>query len=184
MPSTSSGSGSLPSELATGSFHRPSSPDRHPSYASALTDIGAAARRFALAGILLLTLAACGESDGTGAAPPTESPTPTPTPAESPAATCDEPAQTKIDLVAKNVHFNVKCLVVPAGEALQVEFVNGDSVNHNFSILTLEFSSVFTGDIVFPAESFRYEVPALETGQYLFQCDLHPTDMSGPLIVE
>jgi plastocyanin len=149
-----------------------------------LTDIGAWARRFSLAGILLLLFAACAEDQDTGAASPTESSTVEPSPTESPAATCDEPARTKIDLVAKGILFNVKCLVVPAGEPLRVEFVNRDSVNHNLSIYTLEFSSVFTGDIAFPAESFSYKVPALEAGQYLFQCDIHPRDMEGPLIVE
>jgi plastocyanin len=143
-------------------------------------------RRFSLAGMILLVLAACAEDPGTGASSPTESPavTPTPTPTESPAATCDEPAQTKIDLVAKNIKFNVKCLVVPAGEPLRVEFVNRDSVNHNLSIYTLEFSSVFTGDIAYPDESFPYKVPALDAGQYVFQCDIHPRDMEGPLLVE
>lgn len=146
--------------------------------------MGAGTRRFALAGILLLTLAGCGEDVGTGALSPTTSPSITPTPTESPAATCDESAQTKIELVAKNFHFNFKCLTVPAGEPLQVEFVNRDNANHNFSIYTLDFSSEFTGDVAYPAETFRYKVPALEAGEYLFQCDIHPTDMSGPLIVE
>jgi plastocyanin len=154
-----------------------------PFYAVALTGIAARWRRFSLAGILLLVPVACAEQD-TGAASPTESPAGTPTPSESPAATCDEPAQTKIDLVAKSVRFNVKCLVVPAGEPLQVELVNRDSVNHNLSIYTLEFSSVFTGDIAYPAERFAYKVPALEVGQYLFQCDIHPRDMEGPLIAQ
>lgn len=86
--------------------------------------------------------------------------------------------------MAKNFRFNFKCLTVPAGESLQVEFVNKDTANHNLSIYTLDFSSEFTGDIAYPAETFRYEVPALEEGEYLFQCDIHPTDMSGPLIVE
>ena len=139
-----------------------------------------------IAGVLLLTLVGCAEDVGTGALSPTESPAgaSTPTATETPAATCDEPAQTKIDLVAKNTHFNVKCLVVPAGEQLQIELVNRDSVNHNVSIYTLEFSSAFTGDIAYPAERFRYKVPALEAGQYLFQCDIHPRDMEGPLIVQ
>ena len=149
----------------------------------ALTDIEAWARRLSLVGLLLLVPAACAEDQGTGAASPTESPR-TPSPTESPAATCDEPAQTKIDLVAKNFHFNYKCLVVPAGEPLQVEFVNRDNANHNLSIYTLDLSSAFTGDYAFPAEHFRYKVPALEAGQYLFQCDIHPKDMSGPLIVQ
>lgn len=81
---------------------------------------------------------------------PTDSPTVTLMPAESPAATCAEPAQTKIDL----------------------------------SICAPDLSSAFTGDAAFPAERFRYKVPALEAGQYLFQCDIHPRDMEGPLIVQ
>ncbi len=131
-----------------------------------------------------MVLVTCAEGQGTGADSPTHSPTGTHTPTESPAATCDEPAQTKIDLVAKNVRFNVKCLVVPAGGPLLIELVNRDSVNHNVSIYTLEFASAFTGDIAYPAERFRYKVPALEAGQYLFQCDIHPRDMEGPLIVQ
>lgn len=146
--------------------------------------MAARARRFALLGILLLGLTGCAEEVGTEAISPTESPTVPPTPTESSAATCDEPAQTTIELVAKNFRFNFKCLTVPAGEPVQVEFVNKDAANHNLSIYTLDFSSEFTGDVAYPAETFRYEVPALEEGEYLFQCDIHPTDMSGPLIVE
>jgi plastocyanin len=131
-----------------------------------------------------VALAGCAESGGTGAASPTESPTVTPTPTESPATTCDEPALTKIHLEVKNAHFNLTCMVVPAGEPLQVEFANRDNVNHNLSIHALESSSVFTGVVAYPAEAFSYEVPALEAGPYLFQCDIHPREMSGPLVVQ
>jgi len=150
-----------------------------------MTGIGDAARRFSIGVIVLLTLAACAKDDNSvGQAPSSsESATVSPTPTESPAATCDEPSETKIQLLAKNVHFNVKCLVVPAGEPLTVAFQNKDFVNHNFSIYTLEFASEFTGDITYPQERITYKVPALEAGQYLFQCDIHPADMSGPLIV-
>jgi plastocyanin len=149
-----------------------------------LADVGAGVRRFVLAAILLAALGGCSESARTRAASPTESPGVRPTPRESPAATCDGLAHRKIDLVADNVRFSAKCLVVPAEEPLQVEFVNRDFMNHNFSIYSLEFSGAFTGDVAYPAERFRYEVPALEAGQYLFRCDIHPTDMSGPLIAQ
>ena len=149
-------------------------------------DLSAAARRFSIGGMLLVTLAACAKADNSvGQAPSSsESATVSPTPTESPAATCNEPSNTKIELVAKNVHFNLKCLVVPAGEPVTVAFQNKDLVNHNFSIYTLEFASEFTGDITYPEERITYKVPALEAGQYLFQCDIHPADMSGPLIVQ
>ena len=95
-------------------------------------------------------------------------------------ATCDEPEASTIELVASSALFNVTCLVVPSGEPLDVTLRNEDGVNHNFSIYTLEFASAFTGEISFGGETFHYDVPALEPGEYLFQCDIHPRDMEGP----
>ncbi len=137
-----------------------------------------------LGAALVLALASCAEGGGAAAASTSGSPTVTPTPSPSPPATCDAPARTKIEVVAKNFHFNVECLVVPAGEPVTVTFRNLDSVQHNLSVYTLDFSGRFTGDLSCPHETLRYAVPALEPGQYLFQCDIHPRDMSGPLIVE
>jgi plastocyanin len=142
-----------------------------------------AARRLSIV-VVLLALAACANNSVLQAPSTSESATGSPTPTESPAATCDAPSETKIQLVAKNIHFSVKCLVVPAGEPWTVAFQNKDFANHNFSIYTLEFASEFTGDITYPEERVTYKVPALEVGQYMFQCDIHPADMSGPLIVQ
>jgi plastocyanin len=151
-----------------------------------MTGIGRVCRWSSIGLLLLVALASCAEDgNSVGQGPSSsESVTESPTPTESPAATCDEPSQTKIELVAKNVHFSLKCLVVPAGKPLTVSFENKDFVNHNFSIYTLDFSGEFTGDITYPNERISYKVPALEPGQYLFQCDIHPRDMSGPLIVQ
>ena len=159
---------------------------RAPRHAASVFDLDASARRFSIGVIVVLALAACAKDDNSvGQAPSSgASATVSPTPKESPAATCDEPSRTKIALVAKNVLFNVRCLVVPAGEPVTVAFQNKDGVNHNLAIYTLEFASEFTGDITFPNERVTYKVPALEAGQYLFQCDIHPADMSGPLIVQ
>jgi plastocyanin len=150
-----------------------------------VTGNGGVARRVSIGLVLLLALAGCAKDDNSvGQAPSSnESATVSPTPTESPAASCDEPSQTKIELVARSAHFNVKCLVVPAGEPLAVTLKNKDSFNHNFSIYTLDFKSEFTGEISYGGETFHYEVSALDPGQYLFQCDIHPADMSGPLIV-
>ncbi len=146
---------------------------------------GGAARRAAIGILMSLALASCAKADNSvGAASSSESATVSPTPTESPAASCDEPSETKIELVASSAHFNVQCLVVPAGEPLAVTLENKDSFNHNFSIYTLDFKSEFTGEISYGGETFHYKVPALEPRQYLFQCDIHPADMSGPLIVQ
>ena len=138
-------------------------------------------RCIAIAAVLLISVG-CADAGGTGATSPTESPSATTPPSPSPAS-CDEPEATKIVLVASSTRFNLKCLVVPAGEQLDVTLRNRDSVNHNFSVYTLDFTSEFTGDISYGGETFEYDVPALEPGEYLFQCDIHPRDMEGSLIV-
>ena len=152
-------------------------------HTATMTGDGGLGRRVSIGLMLMLMLASCAKDDNSVGVGPTESPTVSTSPTQSPAATCDEPTQTKIALVASSTHFNVKCLVVPAGEPLTVTLKNKDSYNHNFSVYTLDFKSEFTGDIAYGGEMFHYKVPALEAGQYLFQCDIHPADMSGPLIV-
>jgi plastocyanin len=158
---------------------------------AARTDIGGGAGSFWVAGIFLVALAACTAQANTRSVPPSESPmitsspTVTSSPTESPVPTCNEPAQTTIHLVVRYFHFNVRCLVVPAGDRLTVTFENKDlGANHNFSIYTLGSEAAFTGDVAYPQESFSYTVPALEAGEYLFQCDVHPRDMSGLLLVK
>ena len=147
-----------------------------------MTSAARRVRRLAMVGVVSLISAGCGDPGGTGAASPTGSTSVTPTSTRAP-ATCDEPESATIELVASSVLFNVTCLVVPAGEPLDVTLRNEDSVNHNFSIYTLEFASQFTGPISFGGEISSFDVPALEPGEYLFQCDIHPGDMEGPLIV-
>lgn len=150
-----------------------------------MTGASAAVRRVSIGFLLaLLAIASCAKDDGGVGPRSTGTPAVSPSPTESPAATCDELSQTKIALVASSTRFNVKCLVVPAGEPLTVTLKNRDSYNHNFSIYTLDFQSEFTGDISYGGEMFHYKVPALDPGQYLFQCDIHPKDMAGPLIVQ
>ena len=146
-----------------------------------MTSAARRVRWLAMVGVVLIS-AGCGDPGGTQAKSPSGSPSVTPTPSYT-AATCDEPEATTIELVASSVLFNVTCLVVPAGEPLDVTLQNKDGVNHNFSIYTLEFASEFTGDIAYGGETFHYDVLALEAGEYLFQCDIHPRDMEGPLIV-
>ena len=89
-----------------------------------------------------------------------------------------------MNVVVDDAHFSVKCLTVPADVPLRIEFVNRDFVDHNLSIYTHDHSSAFTGDVAFPAERFTLNVPALDAGEYLFQCDIHPSLMSGPLIAQ
>jgi plastocyanin len=40
------------------------------------------------------------------------------------------------------------------------------------------------GDIIGEGATDEIEVPALETGEYFFVCDVHPADMAGTVVVE
>jgi hypothetical protein len=116
---------------------------------------------------------------------PSESPTQSSSESPSPTVTCDKAAQTKIDIVVRYFDFNVRCLVAPARKRLMVTFRNEDlGISHNFSIHSPESTAVFTGDVAYPRERFSFAVRPLEAGQYVFQCDIHPDDMSGLLLVE
>lgn len=132
--------------------------------------------------------ASCGGNEDRAERSSSTSPSVSPTASASPSPTCDERARATVHLVAKGTDFNVECLVFPANERITVELENqpylgGFGSNHNFSVYTAEFAREFKGEIVHPNERATYRVPPLEPGAYLFQCDIHPGAMSGPLIV-
>lgn len=90
-----------------------------------------------------------------------------------------------VEIGASNLEFSTDELAVPAGEEFVMAFDNSDAAPHNVSIYandTLD-EEFFTGSNVEPGASIEYEIPALETGAYYFQCDLHPT-MNGRVIAE
>jgi uncharacterized membrane protein/plastocyanin len=75
-------------------------------------------------------------------------------------------------------------LEVPAAEAFELGFANGDpGVEHNVAIYTDESSkkSLFVGDLILGVGTGRYEVPAIDPGEYFFRCDIHP-QMNGTLV--
>lgn len=87
---------------------------------------------------------------------------------------------TTIQLAAvESFAFDTDTIEVPAGEDFCVEFTNNDTVVHDFGIVDTEYN----GEDVDPGESITYLVPAMEAGEYTFYCTLHPTQMTGDLIV-
>lgn len=91
-----------------------------------------------------------------------------------------------ITIDAVNVLFTTDRLEAPADEPFVIAFDNRDSgVPHNVAIYRDDSAEdeLFVGEI-FPGPAERnYEVEALPTGSYFFQCDVHPTTMIGTIEV-
>jgi plastocyanin len=83
--------------------------------------------------------------------------------------------------------FETDCLAAPAGEAFTIEFDNSDTGQlHNVGIYQSQGGEAFfQGEIITAPDTAAYEVePIEEAGQYHFQCDVHPTTMSGTFVVQ
>lgn len=118
-----------------------------------------------------------------------------PEPAEKTAATvasttavpAPEETFAVINLAAKNIAFNVSAIRVPAGANVTVNFDNQDArVPHNFAVYETDAArkAIFQGEIISGPARIAYSFRAPEVpGTYFFRCDLHPTTMTGKLIV-
>jgi plastocyanin len=152
----------------------------------------------ALAAILgiLLILVACSSAGGTTPVTtqsPTTSQAPSVTPttpaSTTPAPTTSTPAgqSITIDLIAKNIAFNMSTITVPAGAEVTVNFDNQDSgIPHNFAVYTdsSATTSIFMGQIITGPATATYKFTAPTTpGNYFFRCDVHPTIMTGTFVV-
>jgi len=85
---------------------------------------------------------------------------------------------------AEAVQFNTGEIALTAGEEEEITFDNADTVEHNIAIYEEEGGEeLFVGDIIPGGQETTYTVPALDPGEYYFQCDVHPA-MSGTVTVE
>ncbi len=117
-----------------------------------------------------------------------------PEPAEKAAVTAATPAAQApaeplavINLAAKNIAFDASTIRVPAGAKVTVNFDNQDvRVPHNFAVYETDAArkAIFQGEIISGPARIAYTFRAPEVpGNYFFRCDLHPTTMTGRLIV-
>jgi plastocyanin len=90
---------------------------------------------------------------------------------EQPAA-----ADGSLSISAAQVAFDTDTLELTAGEDTKLHFSNEDSVQHNVSIYPDESGGdpLFEGQIIEGGAEVDYEIPALDAGEYYFQCDVHP----------
>jgi plastocyanin len=112
-------------------------------------------------------------------------PSPTPTVAVTGPAGCGEDKKPVLDIIAKGIAFDPRCLVAPAGESFTVTFENQDAgISHNFEILVAKGGEVIAGTEVKPGTfTDELKVDPQEEGNYYFQCFVHPDAMNGTLAV-
>ena len=85
-----------------------------------------------------------------------------------------------VQISAESIAFSNSCISVPAGTAFKIEFNNKDSVPHDVAIFSdsSKGTSLFEGEIIDGGKSVTYDVPALDAGDYYFECTVHP-NMNG-----
>ena len=90
-----------------------------------------------------------------------------------------------IQLGAANTAFAKTQLDIAANTPTKVILKNGDSVPHNFDIVSgpPPYQKPPQPTIAQPGASVTYDIPGLPPGQYDFQCDIHPNSMKGTLTV-
>lgn len=87
---------------------------------------------------------------------------------------------------AEALVFNTDEITLSAGEETELTFDNADSssVQHNVAIYEEEGGEeLFVGDVIPGGQSVTYSIPALDKGEFYFQCDVHP-GMNGTVVVE
>lgn len=113
-------------------------------------------------------------------------PSPSEAPGGGPATEC-EPEGDALAIVAEGLEFDVDCLASEAGQPFTIEFDNSDAgIPHNVAIYTAEppdGEDLFIGETFPGPETRTYDVePIEESGDFYFQCDVHPT-MNGTFVV-
>lgn len=84
--------------------------------------------------------------------------------------------------------FDTDALTAPSDEPFVIAFDNADpAVPHNVVVYDgpdAEAPSLFRGEIITGPSAIDYEVEALPEGEFFFNCEVHPTTMTGTLTAE
>jgi plastocyanin len=111
---------------------------------------------------------------------------PTPAPTATPGAGAQE-----VTIVGKNIKFDLDQLTVESGRQVDVTFDNQDAgTPHNWALYTdraaatsgeapIAASEIASGPVV---QHIVFDAPA--PGTYFYRCDVHPTQMTGELVVQ
>jgi plastocyanin len=145
-------------------------------------------RLVALAAVVVLSLAGCGDDGGDETDPLAGGAASTDAHGHdhmgNPTGSC-EPSGTTLTLVAQGTKFNTNCLAAPADRPFTINFENKDSTPHNLQILASHSApdALFDAEII-PPGTRTLNVPALKAGTLAFHCKIHPGQMSGTFVVK
>ena len=104
--------------------------------------------------------------------------------ASTPSAASEE---VRVEIIGQNVLFDKDRIEVPAGSAVKVVFDNRDAgVQHNFVLYRTSDAKELLAGTATEAGPVVQELKfkALAPGKYFFRCDVHPTTMTGTLVVK
>ncbi|HEY7700883.1 MAG TPA: cupredoxin domain-containing protein [Candidatus Limnocylindrales bacterium] len=98
-----------------------------------------------------------------------------------PSAAIDPNAEVVEISASNSSSFDQSSVTAPAGEAFVIHFANTENgVPHNVEIKDAGGASLFKGDVITGPAETDYPVPALDAGDYPFNCTVHP-NMVGTL---
>jgi plastocyanin len=88
------------------------------------------------------------------------------------------------DLTAKDIAFDKDELDFPASSEVKLDFTNEDATPHNVSLYEDKGgASIFKGELLSNAGKTTYSFTTPAAGTYYFQCDVHPDQMNGDVVV-
>jgi plastocyanin len=146
----------------------------------------AAIFKYSLILIVVLTSLVLFSSCGSGTSTPTVAPATTLANSPTTPAPTATPQNVTKDLTAQNIAFDLKTINVPAGSVVTINFVNKDTVPHNFALYTDSSANtpLFVGKVINKGQiTYNFNAPDAP-GSYFFRCDVHPLAMVGTFIVQ
>jgi len=128
---------------------------------------------------------------------PVAAPSPTPTQVVQPSGGATPPPSSectpvkdgKVTVVAEGIAFtDGQCIEAPADEPFTIVFDNRDAgVQHNVQVFEgpqVAGSPTFSGELVTGPAQVEYEIPALDAGEYAYNCLVHPNMVGSINVVE
>ena len=95
---------------------------------------------------------------------------------------------TSVNVIAKNLQFNVRSIAAVKGKTITVNFDNQDTgVLHNMAFYQDKTSraKIYVGEVTTGVAAVQYLFQAPTTaGNYYFRCDVHPDQMTGTFAVK
>ncbi|MDQ3978227.1 MAG: cupredoxin domain-containing protein [Actinomycetota bacterium] len=95
-------------------------------------------------------------------------------------------ANAELTIVASGTRFNTNCLTGTADQSLTLSYENKDQITHGLVLLETHNSSdpFFRVDVFAGPKTQTFTIPAQRPGTYAFHCQVHPSAMSGTLLVK